>query len=160
MDDHRPAGIKVYAMILIIGSLLWALTPLARPSSYLLVFSSLPHQLAIARYGLSVANRLCGLALGVGLLYRREFCRRIATLLFYFAIATMAWRHPFEHFLRQPCFALEPDSLISRVGTGGQLPDTLDLARVTYVVLVVAHICFAASFILYFARPAVKKHFR
>lgn len=67
---------------------------------YRYLFQGLPEFAIQHRYTASWLARFAGLALGVGLLFRREIFRKAILILAWGTIATAYWKHPHEGFVR------------------------------------------------------------
>ncbi|KPK98517.1 MAG: hypothetical protein AMJ95_03925 [Omnitrophica WOR_2 bacterium SM23_72] len=157
-----PKGIVVFGTMLILGSL-YETTALFSPrffTYYKSLFPELPASLLGVRLFLSLVRRPLGLLLGLGLLGRKEFWRKITILWGYFIIATLYWRHPLTAIQIHTRFVLNTlvQSTGSEVWTQGYMVDLVPIGSLIFLFL--GDIIFWSALIYYLLRPTTKAWFQ
>ncbi len=156
-SPEPPLGIFLFAVGIIISSL-GQITALDF-QHYCYTFQDLPVWLIGIRYSVSWGLRIVGLTAGIGILFQKEFGRKVGLALGAFTILTIYWKHPyigFYHHVQYLQSTLFFSIELSGV-TGLSLPQ---LARVSSLTASFADVIFAAFFLFYFTRPKIKKYFR
>ncbi len=125
---------------------------------YTSLFHPTPDQQVLLRYMLSIIYRILELRAALGILWRREYGRRLILCLSWFTIGIVYWKHPFK--------ALEQHSsaVINALQSAGvQGMSSMPLQAFTWLVLIGVYtfdISASLVTIYYFTRPSIKQYFK
>ena len=155
ISKSRPRGVITFGVLLILGSIykLWGFLNF---EYYQLMFQSLPEEMILVRYCLSILLRLAGLIIGCGLLVLHNRSRQFFLLLCCLTLCLLYFKHPFfvfENISRN----IEQEFLNAPAGQALTYPlyPWISLCF-NYAV----DIIFAGAALIYFTRPHVKKQFQ
>lgn len=152
-------GIILFGTLLIITSFLQLVT-LSDLEHYKWLFQQLPQRSIMLRYFFSMLARILGLIAGLGIIYRKDFSRKIALFLSIAVICTVYWKHPLVAVERhsQPII----DAVFEVVGEQRLITPHLKklIAPISMIGLYAIDISFSVALIYYFTRPRVKELFR
>ena len=126
---------------------------------YIYLFQDLPAQVVLLRYAGSWFWRILGLVVGVGLLFRKDICRKIGIGLCWYTIVTIYLKHP---------YAALDHAIQELVRQGAIDPGVWAAAGMSYPAFVGTSVIMACSldvlfftvFIFYFQRADVRKFFK
>lgn len=142
---------------------------------YKYFFQQYPEPLISVRYIISVATRIVGIGLGIGILFRMENARKATIFFFVFIIATTSFKHPFltvlyfMDYIDQQCldaasrgFAMvcgpkEGIVLLRRLGI---FISRNDFAVIATAITRAQEIFFATLLMLFFILTPVKEQFQ
>lgn len=159
MRYRKPKGIIIFGILLIVSSLIHIRTLIVARNWYWNNFSYMPPIWILTRFLFSWLQRFLGLTAGIGILYQKNWCRRLAIAISWFTIFVLYWKHPYQAFLNHTRYLDQHlDYLLKIIGC----PE-ISFSALT-VSAIIAHYCldilFCGSLIYYFTRPQVKNHFR
>ena len=156
LNSKTPLGVSLFGIGIILSSL--GQIAALNLEHYRYLFHDLPGWLLLGRYGISWGLRIFGLTVGIGILYRKEFARKLGLWLFAFTILTVICKHPYAGFenhieyLRQNFFPYQDPNEFAGVSVVALTWGAVGLACLLDVI-------FAGCFIYYFTRPQIKKYF-
>lgn len=169
----KPKGIVIFAFLLIAGSI-YKLSGFMNYDYYVFMFQQLPSGSINDRYIMSVAYRIVGISVAVGVMAHKEWARQGLILLSIITLLTVYWKHPFSVFenisiyneylkgintlpagtiVNQFAYPLYPSDL-----QGYKLVYSWN-PKVSYVFFMLVDILFSSSILFYFTRKEVKKVF-
>jgi hypothetical protein len=155
----KPAiGIIIFGIFLVITSFL-QIQKFSSFNNYRIIFQHLPDNLIIVRYFISIGLRILGFIAGCGLLFRKEFARKLSIYLAIFTICTIYWKHPYP-VVANSCRIVYYTMYNSSGATQFVLP--AEVKTVTLLALIVFYlidIIFFSVLIYYFTRPRVREQF-
>lgn len=152
------AGIILFGVFLIITSFL-QIQKFSSFNNYRSIFAHLPDNWINVRYIISISLRILGFVIGCGLLFRKEFARKLAIYLAIFTICTIYWKHPYE-VVANSCRIIYYTMYNQSGATQFVLP--AEVKTVTWLALIVFYlidIVFFSVLIYYFTRPRIKEQF-
>ncbi len=159
IDRKRFPGVIIFAILLILSTLIWSMAHL-NYDYYRTTVRFLPETFARIRYFLSIINRFLVLASAAGILFLKDIFRKIGLLLCFITICIMPWKHPFfrlkdiaEKATQDVLSTMPPIDILTR-----ELVFKISLWSSVAVVYII-DIGFAVAFIYYFTRPKVKSLF-
>ena len=159
MKEKRPLGVIIFAILLILSTLIWSMAYL-NYDYYRSTFQFLPEASIRIRYFISIINRFLVLVSAVGILFLKDIFRKIGLLLCFLTVCVMPWKHPFftlkdlaEKATQQVLSTMPPIDTLTR-----ELVLKISLWSSVAVVYII-DIGFAVAFIYYFTRPRVKALF-
>lgn len=159
IDRKRLPGVIVFAILLILSTLIWSIGHL-NYDYYRATVRFLPEASARIRYFISIVNRFLVLASAMGILFLKDIFRKIGLLLCFLTVCIMPWKHPFftlkditEKVTQQILSTMPPIDTLTR-----ELVFKISLWSSVAVVYII-DIGFAVAFIYYFTRPKVKNLF-
>jgi len=149
----RSRGVTIFAVLLIVGSI-HKLIGLSDYNYYVLMFQHLPSDLIITRYTFSIALRILGFSIAMGILMLNEFSRKVIVILSFCTILTIYWKHPLQVFT----------NLAVHVGQNTPSFEGVTLLNPVFPIVAMIFysiwdIMFSCSMIYFFTRPNVKKQF-
>jgi hypothetical protein len=162
--SSQPLGVKIYGHLIMIMSMIHVLGLLSfamKWDFYVFTYQFYPEWLLPIRYAFSWFQRIVGMTIGIGLLYYKELFRKLALILFSFAILTLPWKHPYQgfynaaHYLDIYC-ADYIQSLERSYGPGLTFVSQIRVALIFYYIV---DFVFASSLLYYLTRPKVKDSF-
>ena len=159
IDRKRPPGVIVFAILLILSTLIWSMAHL-NYDYYRTTVRFLPEASARSRYFISIINRFLVLASAVGILFLKDIFRKMGLLLCFLTVCVIPWKHPFftlkdlaEKATQQILSTIPPIDTMAR-----ELVFKISLWSSVAIVYII-DIGFAVAFIYYFTRPRVKALF-
>lgn len=163
MDRHNaPRGIYIFAILFTASSLMHMLTLASSKSWYLALYSYMDPAVVELRYLFSWLQRIAGLTAGIGLLYYKNFSRKLAIVIGWFTIATIYWKHPITAFkehaqiLDSSQTSLQLANILKQTGGAeAYVPSFSELAVLSSIVHSALDITFCALLIYYFTRPEI-----
>ena len=126
---------------------------------YCAMFSDLPDWQLAGRYVISITVRVATIIVILGLLLRKDFCRKILLWIAWYNALSVYWRHPysaFENISRYTGFNSEDFAQIATYWGHPFYPGVLNRMLWFYY----RDILISAVMILVFSHPMVKKIFR
>jgi len=155
----RPIGVIVFSVLLIYSSLS-QLEQFTSLNQYHLVFQPLPENIIRLRFFVSIVIRVIGLISGIGLLFRRDFFRKLAIFSASFTLLTIYWKHPFfvvDKYSKIIAFSIARHSM----GEQMVLPHTnIYTTTLALILLYSIDIIFSGCLIFYLTRRKVKTWFK
>ena len=125
---------------------------------YMDTYSYLPVWLAVGRYLFSWFQRIIGLTVAFGLLYRKNFARLLGMVLGVFTISTIFWKHPYDGMLRHIHFLFETNPTVHKA----IMESGVTLSGLTIAVIIVhslLDIIFWVLYINFFRKEKIKVKF-
>ena len=141
-----PKGLAALSILLIAASL-HKLLGFANFEYYQYMFEQLPPQVVVIRYCFSIFDRVISLGAGIGLLFCRDYARKLAIVMSVITLCILPWKHPYYVFA----------NVAERAAR--QLETPVPNPWYGVVFYTVLDVLFASAQIIYFTRPGVKKHF-
>ena len=150
----RPQGVSIFCTLLILGSIykLWGFW---NYEYYQFMFQQLTEQMIFIRYVGSVALRLVGIFIALGVLFLKDGFRKALLALCVWALCSLYWKHPFFVFEN---IARYTEQLFLNKMVLWDLTHPV-YPWVSFIFHCMIDIVFSGSAIYYFTRPQVKKHF-
>jgi len=149
--NKMPKGVVFLGILFIISSLV-QMTGLEY-TRYQYLFQPLFGWLTLIRYVGSWALRVLGVIAGVGLLYRKNFARKIVIGISWYTILTLYWKHPYGAVVRH--WEMVKNELGFTYFNFGHL----NMALITTVGLCVLDFVFFVFVLWYLNRWDIKKQF-
>ena len=159
IDKKILPGVIVFAILLILSTLIWSMAHL-NYDYYRTTVKFLPEAFVRIRYFVSIINRFLVLVSAVGILFLKDIFRKIGLLLCFLTVCVLPWKHPFftfkdlaEKATQDVLSAMPPVDILTR-----ELIFKISLWSSVAIVYII-DIGFAVAFIYYFTRPKVKSLF-
>ena len=162
MKKKFAIGVTLFGVYFIIDAFSELYSKLFSPgyySWYSLIFQPLPEKVIYLRYILSIIFRMIELAVGLGIILRKDTFRKLAVFMSWFIIAIVYWKHPFSALTKHVKIVV--DNIYS--GAGYQLSAPLNIESISWVSLGFIYaidIGIASLAIYYFTRPHIKEEFK
>jgi hypothetical protein len=162
MEQKRPLGVTIFGILLITTSLVQLQTVLVvgRNNYYEFLFSSLPFGFLEARYFVSLALRILGLSVGIGLFSRREIFRKAGLFLACFTIATILFKHPFIAVQKHTKSLTAMLAAQTGIYSFDNPVVINNVVFVSYLLLILVDLFFALLLLRYCTNPQVEKWFK
>lgn len=158
MRRRKPKGIIIFGTLLIVSSVIHMSTLVFERDWYWYNYSYMPPVWILTRFLFSWFQRILGLTAGIGILYLKNGCRRLAIAISWFTMLVLYWKHPYEAFLNHTRYL---DQRLGYLFKMAGYPK-ISFSALTVPALI-THYCldilFCGSLIYYFTRPQIKKHF-
>jgi hypothetical protein len=162
-QNKFPLGITIFGLILISDSLLHLLNQLHVSTyypEYCWLMHPLPENMIFQLYLISILSGIAELIAGIGILFCKEICRKLALILTGFTLATLYWRMPFYFFSKQADQVID---FISWTNNSDEWFAGIDKGWViwsSFIIVWMVNVIFSGLLIYYFTRPYIKTRFK
>lgn len=152
--------VTVVGILLFAGSMM-KLGTVIDLSYYRILHSPLSEGTILFRYVGSVGLRILGIIAGIGIVYRKDLCRRLAIGLAVFTIAAIHWKHPLHAF--KNVMASQHGQLEALAKLFGKPAPTLEamqsIAWIPRLAVCATDIAISAFLIVFLTRREISKQF-
>lgn len=158
---ERPDPITILGLMIFAGSALKLMTVGNLPY-YRSVHAPLTEGALLLRYAGSVGLRILGIVAGIGIVLRKEACRRLLVGLCSFTIVAIHWKHPLHSF--RATLAATHGRLETVAALLGKPAPTLEemyaVAWLPRLVVCAGDVALSAFLIFFFMRRKISNEFR
>lgn len=158
MATKRSTGITVFSVLLIVGAL-YSLMGMSNVEGWNFLFQPLPEIFIQIRYFITVFVIALALISGVGILFLKDYFRKIIIFTTFFTFFSYLIEGPLIIYRNLPGFVEQQAALLAIEAPDISLKGVSAVLWFFVIFSYVIDFCFAICLVYFFTRPKVKQQF-